>query len=160
MLKSPFLAEEAVHDVFLKVWQRRETLDGSRSVRSYLFTICKNHILNVLASVSRNESLHRHLFHFARLSGGQAEDDLVYAEYERVTEQAVSRLPPQRQTVFRMCCLEGKSYEEAAGLLHISKGTVSDHMVKAIRFVREYLHLHAGIRLSLLYIGLLCVKVF
>jgi len=67
-VKSPFLAEEVVHDVFVKVWENRHTLDESRSIRSYLYTICKNHMLNVLARAARERQCQQQMVHFARLA--------------------------------------------------------------------------------------------
>jgi DNA-directed RNA polymerase specialized sigma24 family protein len=33
--KSPFLAEDIVHDTFLKLWQHRDQLDPSKPIFSY-----------------------------------------------------------------------------------------------------------------------------
>ena len=54
-------------------------------------------------------------------------------------ENAISKLPPQRQQVFRLCKLEGKSYRDVSELLGISLSTISDHIVKATKSIRNYL---------------------
>ena len=57
-------------------------------------------------------------------------------DYLQYAHQAIAHLLPQRRLVFEICRVEGKSYEEAAQLLSISKGTVKDHIIKAKKFIR------------------------
>jgi RNA polymerase sigma-70 factor (ECF subfamily) len=46
--ESRELAEEIVQDVFLKIWQTRETLSEIQSFKSFLLVVSKNHALNVI----------------------------------------------------------------------------------------------------------------
>ena len=48
LLKSKQLAEEAVSDVFIKIWQKRDTLESITNLRLYLFTSTRNAALNYL----------------------------------------------------------------------------------------------------------------
>ena len=47
-LKSGPEAEDAVQHTFMRLWEQRETFDFSEGLRSLLFTILKNYILNEL----------------------------------------------------------------------------------------------------------------
>ncbi|MHA4741820.1 RNA polymerase sigma factor [Dyadobacter sp. MSC1_007] len=47
-LKSSEHAEEVVHDVFLKFWENRESLNEEFSLKGCLTKICKSHILQTL----------------------------------------------------------------------------------------------------------------
>jgi len=53
-LKSRELAEEAVHDVFLEVWESRRTLDPSRSLKGFLIKTCKKHVINQIDRAVRD----------------------------------------------------------------------------------------------------------
>lgn len=150
-IKSNVLAEEAVHDVFLAVWQNRHSLNENLSFKSYLYAICKNHLLNVLARVSREQALKKEILYCELNYDNSTEQDIQFNEYEQLAHQAIAQLPPQRQLIFRMCRFEGKSYEDIAASLGISTGTVNDHMVKAIRYVKEYLYQHAQITLMVVF---------
>src|SRR5215217_88199 len=46
--QSPFLAEDIVHDTFVKVWENRLLIDPLRPFKPYLFTIAKRNLLNML----------------------------------------------------------------------------------------------------------------
>ena len=47
-LKSGPEAEDAVQHTFMRLWEQLETFDFSEGLRSLLFTILKNYILNEL----------------------------------------------------------------------------------------------------------------
>lgn len=148
LLKSPMLAEEVVHDTFLKIWENRQRLDAALSLRSYLFTITRNDVLNLLARSAREAAIAQEILaSFGEGIHNATENEVVYNDYHRIVQQAIDQLPPQRRQVFTLCRLEGKSYEEAATLLNISTGTVSDHMVKAGKTLRQFLNIHTDLSL-------------
>jgi len=51
---------------------------------------------------------------------------------------AVATLSPQRQKIFILCKEKGKTYEEVAAELGISRNTVKEHMVQSLRSLRNY----------------------
>ncbi|ODS81602.1 MAG: hypothetical protein ABS46_11110 [Cytophagaceae bacterium SCN 52-12] len=149
-LKSPEMAEEAVQDVFLKVWEHRTALDPERSVRGYLLMCCRNHLINLLAKKGPE---------FQSIDHDECEeiadyydpiDKIILADYTELAEKGISALPPQRQKVFRMYRLENRSLEEIASELGTTKGTVKDHLLKATRHLRLYLKEYSGIRIDML----------
>lgn len=154
-LKAGAWAEEAVQDIFLQIWQQRARLDASQCFRGYLFTIARNYLLKQLICASRESALRQRIMNSAIVSHNATEADIIAAEYEQIAREAISRLPPQRQQVFTLCRLEGLSYEEAADSLGIGRGTVSDHMVKANRSIREYLLLRTGVSMAA-FLALYC----
>ena len=137
-LKVPELAEEITQDVFIKVWEMRWQLDVHRNVESFLFTITKNLTLNLLEKASREERLRQEIglhLHKESLINVPADEP----NYEKLLHEAILKLPSQRQAVLRLSKFEGMSYEAIGQQLGISKGTVSDHLVKALRFLRKNL---------------------
>jgi RNA polymerase sigma-70 factor (family 1) len=148
LIKSPMLAEEVVHDTFLKIWENRRQLDPTQSFRSYVFTITRNHILNLLARSAREAKIAQEILaSFREVAHNNTENEIVYNDYQQLVQQAIGQLPPQRRQVFTLCRLEGRSYDEVATMLNISTGTVSDHMVKAGKSLRQFLQLHTDLSL-------------
>jgi RNA polymerase sigma-70 factor (ECF subfamily) len=134
MLRCHDLAEQAVSNVFLKLWQRRERLVIRRTVRSYLFAAAGNQSINLWnerrkqAVVQLDDDLAAKL-----IDARSIESDILYRELCDEIETLLSRLPPQRQLVFRMNRLEGLSYWEIARELTLSQHTVQNHMTEAMR---------------------------
>lgn len=148
-LKSPELAEEAVHDVFLKIWENRKELDPARSLKGYLIKTCRNHVLNLMSRALREQ-----LWKSEVLSAGSGqhmdtENAIVLSDYERLAEEAIAKLPPQRQKIFRLYRLEEKSLDEIAESEGISKGTVKDHLLKATRQIRSFMRQYSGIPMEM-----------
>lgn len=143
-LKSAELAEEAVHDVFLKVWENRQNLDPELSLKGYLIKICKNHILNLLKRELREQQFISNAVISHSTQHSETENAVIWADYEKLAEEAINMLPPQRQKIFRMYRIEEKCLAEIAGELAISKGTVKDHLLKATRQLKEYMRKHSG----------------
>lgn len=149
-VKSEEIAKEVVQDVFVKIWVSRHTINKELSFSAYLFTIAHNHIFNLLKRAAKETSLKSEILAAAELTTNQTEDAVITAEYESLASHAIEHLPPQRKIVFKLCRQEGKSYEEVAQELGISKSTVKDHMVKAVKTIKEYLHIHT--QASFLYL--------
>lgn len=137
--KSADLAEDIVQDVFLKIWENRTMLCEVRHFKSYLLKVCKNMTLNMLARASRETRIMDQVVYGAQQFHLDTENRLQQEEYDRLLHEAIERLPPQRKMVFRLCKIEGKSYEEVAVQMGVSAGTVNDHIVKGTKSVREYL---------------------
>jgi len=85
-----------------------------------------------------------------------ADTRLLWKQYETLLHEAIRQLPPQRQKVFRLCREESKSYEEVAMELGISRNTVKEHMVLAVKSIKFFFYTNTdGILPFLLFSGLL-----
>jgi RNA polymerase sigma factor (sigma-70 family) len=79
-------------------------------------------------------------------------DETVLArESERLINEAISKLPQQRQLVFRLSKQDGLTRDQVAEKLNISPHTVRNHMAEAIKFIRSYLKHAAVICMMLLF---------
>lgn len=81
-----------------------------------------------------------------------SEETLQKKEDEALLKAAIDHLPPQRKQVFTLCRIEGKTYEEAGQILGIFSSTISNHLVKATKSVREYIIVANGASLALMLI--------
>ncbi|WP_440650256.1 RNA polymerase sigma-70 factor [Chitinophaga sp. 22620] len=146
---SPDVALDAVQEVFMQVWLRHETLDPALSLKSYLFRSARNYVFDYLKKAVHSEKF-RQSFLQSFEEGFGASDHLLYTkQLEAIKMNAISRLPAQRQLIYKMSKVEGFSNQEIADRLGISINTVRDQLVKASRFVRSYLHRHADIAILL-----------
>lgn len=134
LLRRRDLAEEAVSNVFLNLWRRRETLQVNGVLRSYLFAAAGNQSLNLRKQQLRNATVWLDdVPHSQLIDGARPEGDLLYKELQGEIDALIMCLPPQRQLIFRMNRIEGLRYAEIAEALGVSEHTVQNHMVQAVR---------------------------
>jgi len=139
-LKDTTLAEDLTHEVFIKIWHIRGQVQLHTSFSAYLFRICHNKAINTLEKIAVDNRLRsRVIHHLQTLASSQIQDAVVQKEYDRLLENALETLPPQRRKVFQLCREEGKTYDETAAALGISRNTVKEHMVKAQKALRSFL---------------------
>ena len=153
IIRSDSIAEELLQDVFMKVWDYRQLIDVDKKFSSFLFSISRNIAIDFYRKTAKQKLVEA----LAVLSDEEAynhiENHINFKEASILLEQAINKLPPQRQRIFKLCKLEGKSYEQVAEELGISRGTVQDHIVKAHRFLKEELSTEYNIHFFLLAIA-------
>ena len=111
MLESEAEAEDAVQEVFLKLWDTRDSLDGVRSPKAYSITLLKNLCLDRIRRA-------RHLCFPEQLPEQPAphlQDDEM-DERMRLDKvlKAIKALPDRQREILLLRTVEGLSYEEIA----------------------------------------------
>lgn len=138
-VKDQFLAETIVGDTIFHLWEIRETLEISVSLRSYLSRAVRNRCINYL-----NSEWERREISFSSLMPDEITDDritvsdlhplgtLLERELEEEIYKAIDKLPNECRRVFDKSRFEGKSYEEISQELGISVNTVKYHIKNAL----------------------------
>lgn len=154
-LKSHENTEEIIQDIFIKIWENRNKLKEDLSFNSYIFTIAKNNIFNCFRKRANEESYKKHLMYTQDLVHTKTEDDLVYADLEKLANLAIEQLPPKRKQIFILSRRKGMTYQEIADHLAISTSTVEIQMSKALKYLKEHLSYHnSGISVSVVLLFL------
>ncbi len=138
-VKLPYLAEDIVHEVFMKLWEARESITVTTSFSAYLYRIARNKAIDILKKISIDKTLRKEILEsLPPLITGFETELQSPGHYEEMYRNALAALSPQRQKTFILCKEEGKTYDEAAMELGISRNTVKDHIVQSMRFLRSY----------------------
>ncbi|MBL1410043.1 RNA polymerase sigma factor [Sphingobacterium faecale] len=139
LLKDREVAKEVLQDIFLKFWEKRVEININRSLRAYLYQIAENRVVDFSRRARLDSKFLNHIIYLTTELQRDTEQAIDFKESSAILDNAIDKLPPRRKEVFKLCKIEGKSYEEVAQLLGISIGSVNDHMVKALRSIRKYL---------------------
>ena len=138
-LKSEEEAEDATQYLFMKLWEQRTNFSfESGGIRSLLFTILKNYILNEL----RHRSLvFEKLYEMAQQVNDEDEDDFLTqfenGELGKFLRVAIDKLPPQKQKICLLKIEYGLSNQEIADRMGITVPTVKSHYTQAIKALRN-----------------------
>jgi len=145
MVDDEEIAKELLQDLFLKLWDKREQVDMSRSFRSYLYTIAVNLVYDHFRKAAKDKALEARLVAISVEHYTHSDEALLAKDNQKLIERIIDQLPPQRRQVYMLCKRDGMSYQEAAVELRISASTIRDHMVKANKTIREYLQANSDI---------------
>lgn len=138
VVKSTDITEEILQESFQRVWEYRKTIKLDKCFRSYLFTIARNLLYDYFNRTSRQRLTDQYLLARQSESATDSRIQLENKEADLLFEKAIGELPPQRKIVYTLCKIEGRSYEDVSKTLGISVSTISDHIVKATKFIKSY----------------------
>ncbi|MBX2924221.1 MAG: sigma-70 family RNA polymerase sigma factor [Chitinophagaceae bacterium] len=136
-------AEDIVQEVFFTLWEKRHSLNPDKNIAGWLFTLSFHKSIDSLKKALREPSGLPALVDLPDDKMGSAGAEESQALALRRLEEAMARLSPQKRKVLELCKLQGKSYEEAAREMHISKYTVKEYLSGAVVSIREYLRTHS-----------------
>jgi len=137
-------AEDAVQDVFRRIWIRHADWEPRVPIRSYLITATRNECLSAVrhdrivqaaASLCADEALVPGMGSPAR----DADAEIAAAELSVVIEDAATELPPRCREVFLLRWRHGLSVAETAARVGTAAKSVEAHMTRALCFLRERL---------------------
>lgn len=141
-LKDKFLAEDAIQEVFLKLWKCKDEIDIHRNLRSYIVTITRNYLLNMLRN-TKAELEKRIASASAASEKNESDTDFSVGWKLHLTEfqQCLRNMSPRKREIFSMKILEGFSNEEIAYSLGISVNTVKFQYSDAKSIIERHLRM-------------------
>lgn len=145
-------AEEIVQDIFLKLWESRDTLPAIDHPEKYIYTMTRNRTLDHLARVGRNRKLVQQVWTNISQSDNGTEELLNARESQKLINKAVDQLSERKQQVFRLSKKEGYSLDEIAQELGLSKQTVKNTLAEALKQIKSYLSGHSELLAILFWI--------
>lgn len=150
LLKDKNATEDILQEVFITLWEKRFTIDPDNQIAGWLFTVSYNKAINCLKKSMKESLVFEELNEDLQFSGESA---ISYNAIQlELIEKAIIQLSPQKRKVFDLCKIQGKTYEETAKELNISKHTVKEYLSGAVMNVKEYVHSHSTASTPFLYL--------
>jgi RNA polymerase sigma-70 factor, ECF subfamily len=132
--------ESVMQEIYLKLWSNRKTIEADKSFETFLFTVARNMVIDVMRKRLSKQKYLENLY--SQLKEGQKNsmDTLAAVEYSELEQkifELINKLPEKRQEIFRLNRIEGFTYKEIAAKLDISENTVDTQIRKALTFLRN-----------------------
>lgn len=137
--KDHHLSKDIVQDVFIKLWDKRATIDPSKPILNWLFVVSYHHAVDCLKIKLRSS-----------LRDWKVTSDIPQSTSEEIEEKkkkeanfevlsmAISNLSNQKRRVVELCKIQGKTYELAAKEMSISKYTVKEYLSGAMKNIKDF----------------------
>lgn len=155
--------KDLVQDSFVALWQNRGQVEIHTGIRSYLYRAVRNKALNYLRDLKNVDSLDEEkwfkkdtaelgLFRsgFGTEEGGEnteageAKDTSEYRiQQMKLVKRWIQELPDRQREAFELSRFDGLTHYEIAGVMAISEKTVNNHLIAALKSIRQKQQDHA-----------------
>ncbi len=135
-LKDQSLADEVVQEVFVKLWDKRDKLIETKSLKALIGTMAYHGVMDYFRSQKRKSNLDEALNMASR--DYLVEEELLLKEAESLYQEALAQLSPRKREIYLCSRQEGLTYQQIADQQNISVKTVEAHMSESLKFFRAY----------------------
>ncbi|OKZ07573.1 MAG: RNA polymerase subunit sigma-70 [Bacteroides oleiciplenus] len=133
------MAEDVVQHVFSRLWEFRTELRVGISLKNYLFTMTKNHVLNLIRNENSAITKNYEMAQSAPAYEDNLMEDLEKKELMSNFYKAVDMLPVQKREICLMKVREELTNQEIAERMKLSVNTVKTHYSEALKLLRVHL---------------------
>lgn len=133
------IVKELIQDLFMELWQKRNSLNIHTSLSAYLHNALKHKVFNHYKSEIIRE---KHAVSVKNTSSrlyNEVEESIFFDELSMALKKEIAGLPLQPKQVYLLKHEQGLNYAEIAKALNISVSTVEKHMIKALKIIRKNL---------------------
>lgn len=146
------ICEEIVQEIFVSLWVKRESLEITNTLDSYLYGAAKHKILSYIRT---NDVRKKYAADFVRFAANRvdnsSEELLELKDLQHTIDESISKLPEKCQRAFRMSRMEHETIQHIADRMNISTRTVENYISTALRHLRTSLGNLLGVIILLLY---------
>lgn len=132
-VKRRALAEEIVHDCFLRIWKAAGSFDPARgSGRAWIYAVLRNHALNVLRGEARLELTGECEPVESACGDPDPEETLMQVSQNAALRLCLENLEPDRRRIIVLAYTEGLSHGEIAARIGVPLGTVKSWIRRSL----------------------------
>lgn len=155
IVKDEVEAQDIVQDIFVSLWQRRETLEEIKSFASYLYGAVRFKSMAYIRNNLGKNNYFKSLAHFFEEGRDLINEAFDARELNELLQVEIDKLPPKMKEVFRLSRMEQLSHKEIAEQLNISETTVKKQIQLSLKYFRMVLADRSGVVKLLIAIFLL-----
>lgn len=130
-------AEDVVQDAFVRIWNGRERIDPSQSLKAFAYRTVRNLCLNRIRDGKTRETLLAERYEPHAHAMPSPDDELDRSDLAVRLREWIGELPDRQREALELSRFEGLTHEEVAEAMGVSPRTVNNHLVKALRTIRD-----------------------
>ncbi|MDO6605196.1 RNA polymerase sigma factor [Arenibacter palladensis] len=138
LVNDPVKSQDIVQNVFIKTWEKRETLRNNLSLKGFMYRAVHNEFIDQYRSTKSLMALEK-LYMDTLLQFEMEPESEGLEKIMAMVMGAINELPPKCQQIFLLSKKEGLDNIEIAEYLEISRKTVENQITKAFAILREKL---------------------
>jgi len=140
LLKSEVLVQDAMQNIFIRIWEKRAWINPTLPFSAFLHTLVRNEVSNLFRQANQNRVLQQQLMQQPPVVYLPVDDMIRQRENTELLNQALQQLPDRQREVFVLHKIEGKSYREISEKLGITAAAINQHIYRASKRLNELLN--------------------
>jgi RNA polymerase sigma-70 factor (family 1) len=130
-------SEDIVQQVFITLWEKKETINVHTSLRAMLYKSVYNASLN---KIKQQKVRYKYANEYQTENSTEDSSNMIQEkELQQRIDEAIETLPTQCAKIFKMSRYEELKYKEIAESLNLSIKTIENQMGKALKLMRDNL---------------------
>lgn len=130
-------AQELVQDIWLDVWNRRESIQLTSEITAYLAVAVKYRVINEQARRKRDRDFQKHAALHLPFADDITQQQLRFDELKNQLAKLVNDLPERCRITYQLSREQGLNNREIAQVMKISEKAVERNLTRALRSIRE-----------------------
>lgn len=136
LLVSSEEAEDAVQEVYLKLWKGRSRIQNYKNPEAFAVTMTKNYCLDRLKS---KQAANLKIVHSNYQNGENLQKKVEANDAVQLVYKIMETLPEKQRMVLQLRDVEQHDFEEMSNMLEMSESTIRVTLSRARKAVREQL---------------------
>jgi RNA polymerase sigma-70 factor (ECF subfamily) len=137
ILREREASEDAVQEIFIKLWKMKSKLGEYKSVEALAVTMIRNHCIDQLRKRKYNAPGENNKLSHFHDSGPSPQEQLETSETMVIMENIISELPEIFRQVVKLRDIEELTYEEIAEKTGQNINTLRVNLSRARKIIRE-----------------------
>ena len=140
LTRDEALVKDCVQELFIRIWNTRQALGQAKSIKFYLSSALRRDLIRQLQQQKTLTPDELEAYDFTVSLDTEAlfiQQEIKSEQVERLN-QLLNGLPPRQKEALYLKYYENLSYEEIAGLMHITPGVAYNFVYRAILSLKKY----------------------
>lgn len=139
LVKDRQQAEDMVADSYVKLWTLRANFDTLTNIRAFLYITVRNACFNYLRQAKRMTAAQQEMLYLLQNESTQLQFHEIEASLLDKIYSEIESLPKQCKQVFKLFYIERLNTAEIASRMKLSRNTVQNHKMRAMKLLRTAL---------------------
>lgn len=139
ILKDSVEAEDAVQDVFERLWVRREVLVSYQNIDAFVLTAVRNECIDRIRSQKTRREKSDSIAYDITSKQPDSGRQIDLRDMKSIVQQLMEELPPRQQEIMHLRDIEECEMAEIAEIVGIDESAVRMNLSRARKAVRERL---------------------
>lgn len=137
--KDTNLIEDAIHDLFVRLWTTRNNLGDPASVKNYLYKSLRNTLLRKIQAAGKFTTIDNQacLSGFEVSYGHESVSSIEDRELQTTIKNIINTLPQRQQEIIYLRFYEGLSYDEIADIMSININSAYKLLYKSLQNLQQ-----------------------